>query len=248
MGVSVEVVESAALVTLRWPERRNALGPDDSWEVTDALVEAGKAARAAIVLAGEGAFCAGGDLSTFAEISRTCTPEQIEREVYGTVQAMVRALRKAPVPTIAAVDGPAVGLGMDLALACDMRFVGSQGFLQQGWARAGLIAGTGGIGLLHRVAPGLLWRLVAEQPRLDAASCAALGLGEDAGQRSALEAALSRVEALARVPRDVLGHYAALERAASWPVDDTFRESARVQSGLIGSERFRETAQRVLGR
>jgi hypothetical protein len=75
--------------------------------------------------------------------------------IYDLPQSMVRALVSVSVPIIAALDGPAVGLGMDLALACDMRLVGAGGWMMQGWARAGLVPATGGVLLMERLAPGI---------------------------------------------------------------------------------------------
>lgn len=246
MSVTVGEAGPAQVVTLGWVAKRNSLGPADTDEVAAAIRAAGAAARAAVVLTGEGAFCAGGDLRAFADVSRTLPPEEIERTVYGRVQAMVRALAECPVPTIAAVDGPAVGLGFDLALACDMRFIGPRGWLHQGWARAGLIPGTGGIGLLRRLNPALLWRLVATQERIDGPQAERLGLGE-AADPDAVTAAAARAEALASVDRDVLGHYARLSRAEDWPTAEHFQHSAKIQASLIGSQRFRTMADKVLG-
>src|SRR6202034_3400036 len=109
----------------------------------------------------------GGDLESFAELSAQTTVRELRSRIYGDVQALVRSLWSCPVPTFAAVDGPAIGLGFDLALACDGRFFGPAGYVQQGWARAGLIPGIGGIALLSRCGSDLLWRLVADQPRLN---------------------------------------------------------------------------------
>jgi enoyl-CoA hydratase/carnithine racemase len=246
--VPVTVTEAgpARIVTLDWPEKRNSLGPEDTVEVAAAIEEAGARARSAVVLTGAGAFCAGGDLRAFSEVSRTLPVAQIRDTVYGRVQRMVRALAECAVPTIAAVDGPAVGLGLDLALACDMRFVGPKGFLQQGWARAGLIAGTGGVGLLERAAPGRLWQLIATQERLGPERAAELGLAEPA-TGTALEAARQRAEELAAVERDVLGHYCRLSRSDRWPAAEHFELSAEIQASLIGSERFRAFTERILG-
>ena len=246
MGVRVEDAGPAAVVVMDWPERRNALRPQDGELIAAAIEDAAKLAVSAVVLTGAGAFCAGGDLRTFADLSASHTPAEIETLVYGRIQAMVRALRTCPVPTIAAVDGPAVGLGFDLALACDMRFVGPKGWFRQGWAGAGLIAGTGGIGLLARLAPGISWPLIASQEKLTAARAAELGLAEVAAS-GALAAATARAEALAAIDREVLGHYCRMERQVTWPDDAFFAETARVQAGLIGSARFRELAARVLG-
>lgn len=247
MGVRIEDKGAAIVVTMAWPETRNAIGPDEADEVADAVRSAGSRARGAVVLTGEKAFCSGGNLPVIAEISRTCTREEIETTVYRRFQGMIRALRECPVPTVAAVDGPAVGLGLDLALACDVRLVGPKGWVQQGWARAGLVAGTGGVGLLARVRSGVLWELLATKDRIGPGECARLGLGEVA-EESALEQAFVRAEAFAAVERDVLGHYVELDRAATWPDESHFAESARIQSGLIASQRFRDFAEKVLAR
>jgi enoyl-CoA hydratase len=243
-AVTREKIGEAIVVTLRWTDRRNALGPEEAAAVADELEEAARSDAAGLILSGEGAFCAGGDLRAFAEISASMDAAEIRTRVYGNVQRMIRALGTAPMPTIAAVDGAAVGLGMDMALACDTRLIGPQGWLQQGWGRAGLISATGGTAFLQRLHPGLVWRLLAEQPRLDAEDCARLGLGE-AGDPSALEASLARVEALGAIPRDVLSAYAEIARP-DWPSDAYFERCADLQAGFIGSQRFRDLAARVL--
>jgi enoyl-CoA hydratase/carnithine racemase len=243
---TIEISGRVATVTMRWPEKRNALSPTDGDELTAAITEAGhEGTTCAVVLTGEGAFCSGGDLRAFAELSRVTASEDVYDTVYGRMQAIVRALRDCPVPTIAAVDGPAIGLGLDIALAADMRFIGPQGYLRQGWARAGLVAGVGGIPLLERVAPGRLWRLIADQEKLGAAECGQLNLGE-AGEPDALTAATARAEKLALVGRDVLEHYTRLYRLASWPGEEQFEEAGRIQGRLIGSERFRSLTEQVL--
>ena len=248
MPVTTELRNGAVVVTLRWTDKRNALSADDADIVADAITAAGSAPDAtALVLAGEGTFSAGGDLPYFAELGRTLTPEEIHHTIYSRVQGMVRALRDCPIPTIAAVDGAAVGLGMDLALACDMRFVGPEGFLMQGWARAGLIAGTGGVALLHRIAPDLLWQLLAEQERITDERAVELGLAER-GEPDALSAAFARVEALSYIDRRVLGEYAALARKAAWPAEDNFDEAGARQGHLLCSPQFRELTHRLLGK
>jgi enoyl-CoA hydratase/carnithine racemase len=247
MSIRTEIRGSAAVVTMAWTGKRNAIGPLEADEVAAAVRSAGRQARGAVVLTGDGAFSAGGDLPAIAEISRTHSRDEIRDTVYGRFQGMVRALRECPVPTVAAVDGAAVGLGLDLALACDVRLVGPSGWVQQGWARAGLVAGTGGIGLLARIRPGLLWELLATTDRIGPAECARLGLGE-ATDGPALGAALDRAEMFGRLERDVLGHYVELDRAVGWPAPEHFAESAGIQSGLISSDRFRAFAERVLAR
>jgi enoyl-CoA hydratase len=128
-----------------------------------------------------------------------------------------------------------------------MRFLGPEGFLMQGWARAGLIAGTGGVALLHRVAPEAVWQLLATQERIDADRAVVLGLGER-GLPDALGAALARVEALSYMDRRVLGSYAGLARKAAWPAEENFDEAGARQGHLLTSEQFRERARQLLGK
>jgi enoyl-CoA hydratase/carnithine racemase len=200
----------------------------------------------ALVLTGRGAFCAGGDLREFAASARELTEAGVYEIVYSAVQRAIRALRDCPVPTIAAVDGPAIGLGMDLALACDMRFVGPAGWMRQGWATAGLIPGGGGMALLQRLNPSVSWKLIAEQPKLDLAACAELGLAEPA-PGGAVVAATERAARLAAMPAEVLRAYVDLSRA-DWPQEQRFEAAARYQAHFIHSAEFRARADAILGR
>ena len=237
--------QGIALLTLRWKEKRNSLNPDNTREIAAAITTASET-NDVLILTGEGAFCSGGDLRAFAEISATKGVEEIRDHVYGDVQLMLRAIFNSPVPVLAAVDGAAVGLGMDLALACDSTLIGPEGWLQQGWARAGLIAGTGGIAMLQVARPKLLTKLLATQDRLGATACDELGLGEIA-LPTALVGALERALALQAIDREVLRAYMELSRAETWPSPDHFARCAELQAGFIGSERFRLLAAQVLG-
>lgn len=245
MGVTVQHHGAAAIVTLRWTEKRNALSAVDARAVADAIGRASEQSCTAIVLTGEGAFCAGGDLRAFAELSAKHDAAGIRTHVYGDVQAMVRALRDAPVPTIAAVDGPAVGLGMDLALACDVRLIGPDGWLRQGWGSAGLISATGGTWFVERARRGLVWELLAHQAKLDGPRCEELSLARATGDL-ALTAAQELAEQLSAIPREVLAAYAKLTRAGTFPDDAYLELCATFQSEFIGSQRFRDLASRLL--
>lgn len=252
MPVVTDERECALVVSLDFPQKRNALNADDAAEFVNILLrassEATEAGLSALILTGNGAFCSGGDLPYFAELGATRSPEEARTTVYTTMQNVIRALFECAVPTIAAIGGPAIGLGMDLALACDMRFIGPQGYLIQGWARAGLIAGTGGVGFLARLAPAEFWSLTTEQTKVGFDASAPRGLAEP-GLPDALTAALARAERISAVMgSSVAGHYAGLARQARWPTEAEFEASARIQGDLITSERFRAMAEGVLAR
>ena len=243
MTAEVATTGPVTSITLRWERQRNALGPDEADELADAIRRGATTGASALVLRGEGAFCAGGHLPAIAALVRDY-PDDLREVVYRRYQGVVRALHACPVPTIAAVDGAAIGLGMDIALACDMRIVGDGGWMRQGWAAAGLITGTGGVALLERLAPGTSWRLLCTQERLDAAACAALGIGE-ATEGSAFDAATQRAEELARLPRATIVGYVKLHRSLRWPDDHFFDQCAQIQADLLRSPEFAAVAARM---
>src|SRR2546421_10629660 len=111
MGVTTERDGTAAVVVLDWPEQRNALGPDEAIEVAEAVRQAATPPDVCgVVITGNGAFCAGGNLK--GAVARTGMPEEERRRVvYGAFQGLVRSIVGVPVTTVAAIDGPAIGMG-----------------------------------------------------------------------------------------------------------------------------------------
>ncbi|HXY91596.1 MAG TPA: enoyl-CoA hydratase/isomerase family protein, partial [Acidimicrobiia bacterium] len=216
-------------------------------ELTDAITAAVTPDVCGLVLTGNGAFCAGGNLRGAVDRS-DLSPGERRQVVYAAYQGVVRALVDCPVPTVAAVDGPAVGMGFDLALACDSRFVGPEGWCQQGWGRVGLVPGTGGELLLRLRAPGALWPLLEEQPRLDAAALAAMGLAEPVTEGTARGRAIARVERLSTMSREALEAYVALHRAELRVLLPSHLERAvERQLALLASPDFAARVAKVLG-
>lgn len=244
MGVSCTHDSRTAVVTLDWPERRNALGPDEAAELTAQLVKLTEDAElSAIVLTGNGSFCAGGDLHAIRELAAQ-GPDAVRDAVYGVFQKLVRTLTALPVPLIAAVDGPAIGLGLDLALACDRRLIGPRGWLAQGWWQVGLIAGTGGVHLLNRLSPVALWEMLGSTDRVTSARAEQLGLAA-AAPDGALTAALADAERFGRIPRAALLGYVELNRATlRQSLDAHLQECLRVQVDLITAPDFLERTAR----
>lgn len=244
MPVRFERDEGVVTLTLDWPERRNAIGPAEATELTDAINSLDPSTVDVLILAGNGAFCAGGDLPSISAAVEGQSPQHVAELIYGQFQGMVRALQNTLFPTIAALDGPAIGLGADLALACDMRFVGAKGWLQQGWARIGLVSGTAGVIMMQQIAPGETWRFLVEQPRLDGADCARLGFAEQA-DGTAIDAARARAVALMKMPRPAVRGYVEILRRSVRISDVDFEACARLQGSLLTSESFRRFAQGI---
>ncbi len=142
--VRTEIKDRVAVLTLSNPERRNAM----NLELSEKLVAAVDAAVAddgvgAIVVTGEDpAFCAGGDLAELA----TADPATLRRVYSGFL-----AVADCPLPTIAAVNGAAVGAGLNLALAADLRLAGPRAKFDARFLQLGLHPGGGYTWMINRV-------------------------------------------------------------------------------------------------
>src|ERR1700760_195807 len=132
-----------ARLTLNDPDRRNAVtrGMRDALlEAFDAL-EDGDAAKAVVITGAGSSFCSGADLGDLASATSASL-----RYIY---DAFLR-VASSPLPTIAAVNGPAVGAGLNLALACDLRVASRSARFATGFVRVGLHPGGGNSWLLER--------------------------------------------------------------------------------------------------
>ena len=140
-----------ATITINRPEVYNAFTQETISDLNEELRRARNADDVyAIILTGAGdGFCSGADVSSMPDWSRN------SKEDYGTflwqVQNIVRQLRNTSKPTVAAVNGPAIGAGCDFALACDVRYVSESAILREGFVQVGLIPGDGGGWLLPRL-------------------------------------------------------------------------------------------------
>lgn len=111
MAVHVETVgEAVRVVTIDRPHRRNAIDADHVEQLQRAVAGAPAGTRSLVLHGAEGHFCAGADLT---EIDGP--------EFAGLLHGLLTALREAPYPCIAAVEGAALGAGTQLAVACDLR-------------------------------------------------------------------------------------------------------------------------------
>ncbi|ATG35763.1 putative enoyl-CoA hydratase FadB [Phaeobacter piscinae] len=138
--------DGLAVVTLNRPAKMNALTGLTRAEITHAMQRAGKEARA-VVLTGSGvSFCSGQDLSDAASQGKL----DLERTLRDEYTPMLEAIYNCPVPTIAAVNGPAAGAGANLALAADVVIATESAYFMQAFARIGLMPDAGGTWFMPR--------------------------------------------------------------------------------------------------
>jgi len=149
--ILIETAAGVMTITLNRPERKNAFTLEmiDAW--ADALRNAqGDSDVRAVIVTGTGdSFCAGIDLSVLKEID----PSPLARMEVLTerIHAVSRALRDLDKPVLAAINGAAVGAGLDMALMCDIRFAARSARMSEGYVKAGLVPGNGGCYLLPRL-------------------------------------------------------------------------------------------------
>lgn len=169
--------DGVATLTLDRPDRRNAVLPQDWRALEDRLDELGadEAVRV-VVLTGAGeVFCSGGDLKTMAG-RLAQSPVRRSRELLRMVRVIER-FRATPKPVIAALNGPAIGAGLVLALACDLRLASSAATVSAPFLRIGLATDFGAAYFLPRLlGPARALELLWTAETLDAAAAERLGL------------------------------------------------------------------------
>ncbi len=144
--ITLEITDGLAVLTLNRPDKMNSLTSQMRAEITHAMREAPKDARA-IVLTGAGrAFCTGQDLGD-AGSSGSIDLERTLRDEY---QPMLEAIYDCAVPTLAVVNGPAAGAGANLALCADVVIATESAYFLQAFSRIGLMPDAGGTWFLPR--------------------------------------------------------------------------------------------------
>jgi 2-(1,2-epoxy-1,2-dihydrophenyl)acetyl-CoA isomerase len=143
--------DGIAWLTLNRPDRLNAFSPDMLRGLGEALERlGGDAGVGAIVVTGAGrGFCAGGDVKTMAE--RTSEGFEMRVEGLRRMHRVPMLLRTIPKVVVAMINGPAVGAGLGLAMACDLRIAGRSARFGTGFAGVGYSGDFGGSWTLTRL-------------------------------------------------------------------------------------------------
>src|SRR3989475_7596308 len=148
-----DAMDTIVTLTLNRPDRLNALGDSLREELCDALVRASDdpAARVIVITGAGRGFCAGGDMKAAHEVQEGVRERALLDRVAPIRDKVVLAMRDSPKPIIAAVNGPAAGAGMNLALACDLRLASTAARFGQTFVKRGLHVDWGGTYLLPRL-------------------------------------------------------------------------------------------------
>ena len=250
-AVLLDVDDGVATVTLNQPERRNALSREMGEGLRDAIAEIeGSDARCVVVTGAGGAFCAGGDIARMKEMAETEPPvhERAAALDRSTNRLIVR-LVELPVPTVAKIDGPAVGAGANLAIACDVQVASASSVVGFVFRQVGLSVDAGTSYLLPRlVGENVAKELVYTGEILDAERAADLGiLNHVYPDEEFDERADELVERIASGPTVALGHAkkligSGLEKS----LEQALRDEANAQGLVFGSRDHQEGVEAFL--
>jgi 2-(1,2-epoxy-1,2-dihydrophenyl)acetyl-CoA isomerase len=203
-----DIDDGVATITLNRPKVMNAFSDAMRPALREALREMGaREDVGCIVITGNGkAFCAGGDIASMTALQDANDTAVVARRIEesGTV---LQAIREAPQPVVAAINGAAAGAGINLALACDLRLASSAAIFSESFVKIGLVPDWGGMYILPRLV-GLqrAKELVYSGRRVYAEEAKEMGLVLDiVGQDTAMEEARAFAGRFVHAPTKTIG-------------------------------------------
>lgn len=244
--ISYTVTGSVANIELNRPHALNAWTPQTGAELLHAVERAAadEGVRAVLVTGAGTAFCAGADVKSARESTRAGYPDLSSR-LRTHYNPIVMAIREAAKPFVAAVQGPCAGLGVSLALACDLLIASEDAYLLLAFVRIGVMPDAGATAfLVERIGLTRANQLCMLGEKLSAAEAESWGLvnavhpGDEL--RSAGEALAER---LAAGPTVAIG---SMKRALTAAAQSTLRGHLELEAAL--QHRHGDTADYAEGR
>lgn len=251
--VSVETRSGVGWIRLNRPDRMNAIGALTRKQLGEAIKQAERDdAIRVVVLTGTGrAFSSGADVTEMVQGGGMKKPEDVGNVLRTEYMPMLTRLRTMPKPVIAAMNGPAVGIGASFALACDIRIAVPDAYLLEAFVNIGLAPDGGVSWLLPRLAgTAVAYEMFFTGKPLPAEDAHRLGVinrivAPDRFDHEVQELA----EQLANQPR---GAVARAKQAVLHALESTFEEAMEfesyLQEGQAASPEFAEGVQAFLAR
>lgn len=258
MRVHIERRGGVAVLTVADPARRNALSVELSRLLARAVevCDGDESVHAMVITGAPPAFCAGADLSALVTAGESGSEADLQR-----IYAGFLAVAQATVPTIAAVNGPAVGAGLNLALACDLRLVGPGAMFDARFLQLGIHPGGGMTWLAQRaLGPQTAAAMALFGAPLDAAEAVRTGLAyrlvdvgdasgdprSPAAHEAVVAAAVDLAQRAASAPRElVVATKATLRVTATMPAHaDAVAHETGPQLASLRSEAFTRSINR----
>jgi 2-(1,2-epoxy-1,2-dihydrophenyl)acetyl-CoA isomerase len=252
--VKVEVEGGVGWIRLNRPEKMNAIGTLTRKQLGDAIKQAERdEAVRVVVLTGSGrAFCSGADVTEMGQTDGGMrTPEDVGNVLRNEYMPMLTRLRTMPKPVIAAMNGPAVGIGASYALACDIRIAVPEAYLLEAFVNIGLAPDGGVSWLLPRLAgTAVAYEMFFTGKPLAAADAHRLGVINRLVPAERLEAEVRELaNQLVAQPRQAM---AAAKRAVNHALESSYEDALEFESYLqeaqAGSQEFVDGVQAFLAR
>ncbi|MEU6191056.1 crotonase/enoyl-CoA hydratase family protein [Nocardia sp. NPDC047038] len=242
--------------TLNNPRARNPISEADTISaLEDAVAAANRdhSLRAAILTGAGSAFSSGGNVKHMRDRAGMFggTPARLRQEYRHGIQRIPRALYHCEIPTIAAVNGPAIGAGCDLALLCDLRIAVATAVFAESFVKIGLVPGDGGAWLLPRaIGMARACEMAFTGEPIDAHTALDWGLVSEVVEPGALLDAAHRLAArVCANPPHVLRMTKRLLREGTHQTLESLLElSAAMQAAAHHTEDHREAVAAVLER
>lgn len=243
MALDTHLDNGVARVLLNRPGAMNAINIDLLEDLDAALHSLAANGTRGLVLAGAGgAFCAGADLGLVRRAFDGYPPEVLAPLV-DNLHAVIRHLRELPFPTVAAVEGPAVGAGMGLALATDLRVVARSARLVPGYFGIGA-SPDGGVSyfLTRALGAARATALLVRNRALSSEQMLAWGLAEDVvDDGTAVQAGIALAAEVANAPPLALLRARRLvDRATTQNLSEQLDTERQLVSELWSTADFRE--------
>jgi enoyl-CoA hydratase/carnithine racemase len=242
--IRYQVDEGVGRITLARPDKRNAINREMFAELGDATADAGDDPKVrAVIVEGEGpVFCSGLDLGAVADLATLRGPSF--RAFVRLAQRPYLNLARMPKPSIAAVQGHAVGAGFQLALACDLRVVAEDAKFGMLEARYGLIPDLGGAHQLSRlVGPARAKELVWTTRLVDADEAERSGMADRVVATDQLAKAADQLagEVMAYSPTAAALAKSLIARAHETGLEQELEREADAQAICLDSDHHRES-------
>ena len=232
-------------ITMNRPDVYNALNRELHAALAAALEEAAASDVRAVVVTGAGrGFCAGQDLNEFREIGGG-----IRERLEETYHRSIRALRALAKPVIAAVNGPAAGAGISLAVACDVRIASSAATFVPGFVGIGLVPDSGSSWFLHHLlGASRAFEWMVSNRRLEADEALVWGLVSEVVPQDRFPKRVEEVaEWYAALPtRAVAMSKRLFEHAYTATLEEQLALESELQEAATQTEDFREGVQAFL--
>jgi enoyl-CoA hydratase/carnithine racemase len=245
--VSVEDADRVRQIVLDRPDKRNAIHHDMVLELRDAARDAYEATDVhCVILRGEGrAFSAGIDISQLGNLGGAALLRPFRRDCID----LVNLLEEMPKPVIAQIHGACLGLGAEIALACDMRVMSEDALFGLPETKLGLIPDVGGSSRLPAVVGlGIAKELIMTGRTIDAAECLRIGAANRVAPPDELDAATQALvdELLAAAPLAAGLAKRVLDGVAKPTLAASLEQEVSTQQLLVATDDFREAGMAYL--